>query len=116
MCLDTITDTNETPKTVPGDNFDADTDLEYDKYFYNAVSDEDNKNLHIPILPTLSDESAFPMIADKDAVDYIHKNLQVCGTRSFVCTHGAATCTYNCTKWCSSYLWWRSWEKEKQSR
>lgn len=63
MCLDTITDTNETLNIVPGDNFDADTDLEYDEYFYNAVSDEDNKNLHTPILPTLSDESAFPMIA-----------------------------------------------------
>ena len=29
MCLDTVTDMNETLNTVPGDNSDADIDLGY---------------------------------------------------------------------------------------
>ena len=38
-------------------------------------------------VPTLLEESVIPMIADKDFVCYVPKNLSSCG-RSYVCTHG----------------------------
>ena len=93
MYLDTVTDTNETLKIVPGDNSDADIDLRYEKTFHNGLSDyDDNESLHIPIVPTLSEESATPMIPDEDAVDHIPKIHPPCG-RSHVCAHGAAAHT-----------------------
>ena len=46
----------------------------------------------MPIVPTAAEESAISMIADKDAVDHIAKNVPPCG-RSRVCAHGAAACT-----------------------
>ena len=81
MCLDTVTDMNETL-------FDACIDLWYEKHFHNGVSDYDNESLYIPIVPTLYEESAIFMIADKDAVDHIPKNRPPSG-RSHVCAHGA---------------------------
>ena len=80
--------------------------------FYNELSDCDNESLFIPIVPTLFEESAIRMIADEDTVDHIPKNPPPCG-RSHVCAHGAAARTYSCTEWSSSYLCWRSLEKEK---
>ena len=49
-------------------------------------------SLYIPIVPTLSEESAIPMIADKDAVDHIPKNTPKCD-RSHGCAHSAAART-----------------------
>ena len=92
MCLDTVTDINETLKIVPGDNFDADSDLEYEKKFHNGLSDYDNESLYIPTVPTLSEESPIPMIADEDAVEIIPKIHLACG-RSHVCAHGDAART-----------------------
>ena len=57
---------------------------------YENISD--NESLYIPIVPTLSEESTIPMIADKDAVDYILKNPLQCD-RSHGCAHVAAACT-----------------------
>ena len=51
-----------------------------------------NESLYIPIVCTLSEESAIPMIPNEDAVDYIPKNPQTCG-RSHVCAHGATAHT-----------------------
>ena len=80
------------------DNFHANIDLGYDKTFYNELSDCDNENLFIPIVPTLRKESVIPIIADEDVVDHIPKNPPPCG-RSHVCAHGAAARTYNnCTE------------------
>ena len=73
MCLDTTTDMNETLSIVPGDNSDADIDLRYEKIFYE-LRNCDNKSLYIPIVSTLTEESAIPIIVDKDAVDHITKN------------------------------------------
>ena len=53
------------------------------------IIDYDNESLYIPIAPTLSEESAIPMIADEDAVDHIPKNPPQCD-RSHGCAHGAA--------------------------
>ena len=103
---------NETLNTIPRDNFDANTELGYEKTFYNELSDCDNESLYIPIVTTLSEESDIPMIADDDAFDHIPKNFPPWG-RSHVCGHDAATRIFSCTQWCSSYLWWRSWEKKK---
>ena len=100
------TDMNETLNTVPDDN------VHTDKKIYNELSDCCNESLYIPIAPTLFEESAIPMIADEDAVDHIPKNPPPCG-RSHVCAHGAAANTSSCTEWSSSYLYWRSLEKEK---
>ena len=83
---------NETLDTVPGDNFDVDIDLGYEKKFHNGLSDYDNGSLYLPIVSTLSEESPIPMIANEDAVDYIPKNPPPCGT-SHGCAHGAATRT-----------------------
>ena len=79
MCLDTVTDMNETLNTVPGDNSDADIDVRYEKKFHNGLSDYDNESLYIPIAPTLSEESAISITADEDAVDRIPKNPTPCG-------------------------------------
>ena len=49
-------------------------------------------SLYIPIVPTLSEESAIPMIADEDAVDHIPKNTPKCD-RSHGCAHSAAART-----------------------
>ena len=73
MCLDTTTDMNETLSIVPGDNSDADIDLRYEKIFYE-LRNCDNKSLYIPIVSTLTEESAIPIIVDKDAVGHITKN------------------------------------------
>ena len=73
MCLDTTTDMNETLSIVPGDNSDADIDLRHEKIFYE-LRNCDNKSLYIPIVSTLTEESAIPIIVDKDAVDHITKN------------------------------------------
>ena len=61
----------------------------YEKNCRNGVSDYDNENVYIPIVPTLSEDSAIPMIADEDAVSHIPKNLPQCD-RSHGCAHGAA--------------------------
>ena len=113
MGLDTAFDMNEKHNTlpVPGDNSDADIGLGQEKNFYELINC-DNESLYTIIVLTLTEESATPIIVDKDAADHIPKKNPPCG-RSYVCPHGAATHTYSCTKWCSSYLWWRSWEKEK---
>ena len=92
MCLDTVTDMNETLNTVPGDNSDADIDLGYQNNVHNELSDCDNESLHIPIVPTLSKKFAIPMDVDEDAVDHIPKNPPLCGT-SHGCCHCAATRT-----------------------
>ena len=92
MCLDTVTDMNETLNTVPGDNSDADIDLGYQNNVHNELSDCDNESLHILIVPTLSKKSAIPMDVDEDAVDHIPKNPPICGT-SHGCSHCAATRT-----------------------
>ena len=42
MCLDTVTDMNETLNTLTGDNSDAVIDLRYEKSFHNGLSDYDN--------------------------------------------------------------------------
>ena len=88
MCLDSVIGMNETLNSVPGDNSDADIDLGYEKNFHNGLSDYDNESLYLPIVPTLSKESAIPMIADQDAVDYIPINPPPCD-RSHGCAHGA---------------------------
>ena len=74
MCLDTVTDMNKTLNIVTGANSDVVIDLGYEKNFHYGLSDYDNESLYIPIVPTLSEESAIPMIADEDAVDHIPKN------------------------------------------
>ena len=48
------------------------------KIFIIDFSDYDNESLYIPIVPTLSEESAIPMIADEDVVDHILKNSLQC--------------------------------------
>ena len=93
MCLDTVTDMNETLNIATGKNSDANIDLGYEKNFHNGLSDYDHESLHIPIIvPTLSEESAVPMIADEDVVDHIPKNPPQCN-RSHGCPHDAAACT-----------------------
>ena len=92
MCLDVVTDMNETLNTVAGDSLDAAIDLGYEKNFHIGFSDYENESLYIPIAPTLSGESAIPMIADEDAVDHIHKDRLQCN-RNHVCVHGAAART-----------------------
>ena len=83
---------DEAHNIVTGDNSDAATDFGYEKNFHNGLSDYDNGSLYIPIVPTLSEESAIPIIADEDAVDHILKNPQQ-WDRSHGCAHGAAACT-----------------------
>ena len=46
----------------------------FEKNFHNGLSDYDDENLYIPIVPTLSEKSAILMIADEDVVDHIPKN------------------------------------------
>ena len=92
MCLDTVTDMNKTLNIVTGANSDVVFDLGYEKNFHYGLSDYDNESLYIPIVPTLSEESAIPMIADEDAVDHIPKNPPQCD-RSHGCAHGAANRT-----------------------
>ena len=48
--------------------------------------------MYIPIVSTLSEESAIPMIADEDAVDHNPKNLPQCD-RSHGRAHGATART-----------------------
>ena len=60
----------------------------YETNLYNGLSDYDNDSLYIPIVPTVTEESAISMIAD----DHIAKNVPPCG-RSRVCAYGAAACT-----------------------
>ena len=74
MCLDTATDMNETLNIVIGDNSDTVIDFGYEKNFYIALSDDDNENIYIPIVPTLPEESAVPIIADENAVEHVPKN------------------------------------------
>ena len=89
MCLDRVTDINETLNIVTGGNSDAVADFRYEKHFHNGLTDYDNETLYIPIVPTLSEESTISMIADEDAVDHIPKNPPQCD-RSRGCIHGAA--------------------------
>ena len=104
MCLDTATDMNETLKTVPGDNSDADIDLGYKKNFYE-LRHYDNNSLYIPIVPTLTEESAIPITVDEDTVDHIPTKKPSC-CRSHVRAHGADAHTYSCTEWrYLLYLW-----------
>ena len=58
----------------------------------NGLCDYVNESLYIPIVPTLSEESAIPIIADEDAADHIPKNPPQCD-RDHGCAHGAAACT-----------------------
>ena len=71
---------------------DFDIDLGYEKKFHNGPSDYDNESLYISTVPTLSEKSAIPMIADEDAVDDIPKNPQPC-SRTHGYAQGAATHT-----------------------
>ena len=90
MCLYIVTDMSETLNIVTGDNSDAVIDLD-EKNFHNGLRDYDNESLYIPIAPTLSEESAIPVIAD-DTVDYIPINSPQYD-RSHGCAHGAASRT-----------------------
>ena len=76
MCLDTVTDMDEAYNMVTGDNSDAVINFGYEKNFHNGLSDYDNESLYMPIVPTLPEGSAIPIIADEDAVDHILKNPQ----------------------------------------
>ena len=87
MCLDKVTDMNETLNIVTTDSSDAVIDLGCEKSFHNGLSDYDNESLYIPIAPTLSEESVILMIADEDAVEHILKNLLQCD-RSHGYAHG----------------------------
>ena len=75
MCLDTVTEMNKKLNIVTADNSNAVIDLGYEKRFDNGLSDHDNESLYIHIVPTLSEKSAVPMIADEDAVEHILKNI-----------------------------------------
>ena len=90
MCLYIVTDMSETLNIVTGDNSDAVIDLD-EKNFLNGLIDYDNESLYIPIAPTLSEESAIPVIAD-DTVDYIPINSPQ-SDGSHGCAHGAAART-----------------------
>ena len=92
MYLDIVTDMNEALNIVTSDNSDAVIDLGYEKNFHNWLSDYDNKSLYVPIVPTLSEDSAIHMIGDEDAVDHIPKNPPHCD-RSRGCSHDAAART-----------------------
>ena len=69
-------------------------DLGYEKNFCELRNCDES--LYIPIVPTLTEESAIPITVDEDAVDHIPKKNPPCG-RSHVCAHGAAAHTYSCT-------------------
>ena len=58
----------------------------------NGLCDYVNESLYIPIVPTLSEESAIPILSDEDAVNHIPKNPPQCD-RSHGCAHGAAART-----------------------
>ena len=90
MCLYIVTDMSDALNIVTGDNSDAVIDLD-EKNFLNGLIDYDNESLYIPIAPTLSEESAIPVIAD-DTVDYIPINSPQ-SDRSHGCAHGAAART-----------------------
>ena len=64
ICIGTAIDMNKILSTVLGDNSDADIDLGCEKKNYSELSDCDNEGLYIFIVPTVSEESAIPMIAD----------------------------------------------------
>ena len=87
MCLDTTTDMNGTLNTVPGDDSVADIDLGYEKNFHK-IRNCDNESLYISIVPSLTEESYIPIIADEDAVHNIPKKLKkpcLCSWR--YCSH-----------------------------
>ena len=83
---------NETLNIVTDDNCNAVIDLVYEKNFHNGLSHYGHESLYIPIVPTFSQESAIPMIADEDSVDHILKNSSRCD-RGHGCAQGAATHT-----------------------
>ena len=114
MCPDTAICMNEILSTVLGNNSDVDIHLGYEKNFYDELSGCDNESLYIPIVPTLSEESAIPMVADEDGANHITKNPPPCD-RSHVCAHDAAARTYSCA-FCLSCSRQRSWEKETLCR
>ena len=87
-----VTDMNETLNIVTDDNCNAVIDLVYEKNFHNGLSHFGHESLYIPIVPTFSQESAIPMIADEDSVDHILKNSSRCD-RGHGCAQGAATHT-----------------------
>ena len=45
-----VTDMNEAPNAVPGDNSDVHIDLGYEKNFHNGLIVDDNDSLYIPII------------------------------------------------------------------
>ena len=97
MCLDTATYMNETLNTVPDDNFDADIDLGYEKNFYE-LRKCDNESLYIPIVPTLTEEFAIPILLMKNPPGVVEVMFVLMVLLLILIV--------------SAYLWWRSWEKE----
>lgn len=57
-----------------------------------------------------SEEYVTPMTVAKDVADH-PKNPSSCVKNHFF-VYDAAARTCSCSSWCSSYFWWRSWEKE----
>ena len=90
--IKTLAYPNEILYFVTGDNSDAVIDLGYEKNFQNGITAYDNESLYIPIVLTLSEESANPMIADEDAVDHILKKTPKCDI-IHDCAHGVAART-----------------------
>ena len=58
--LNTATDINKRLNTVPGDDFETDTDLGDKKNFYNELIDCNNDSLYIAIVPTYLKNLLFP--------------------------------------------------------
>ena len=90
--IKTLAYLNEILYFVTGDNSDAVIDLGYEKNFQNRITAYDNESLYIPIVLTLSEESANPMIADEDVVDHILKKTPKCDI-IHDCAHGVAART-----------------------
>lgn len=102
---------NEIFETLVGDDSDTDANLGgYKKIFHSEFNDRDDDSLYIPTVTTLSEKSAILLNADENIVDRVTKNPSPHCISRFS-THGAAPCTSR--KWCSSYLWWISWETVK---
>ena len=75
MCLDAVTDVNKTSNIYQKQVIILMLLLiqGYEKNFHNGLSDYGKGSLYIPIVPTLSEESAIAMITDKVTVDHIPK-------------------------------------------
>ena len=86
MCLDTAIDMNEILNTVMVMILML-IDLVYEKIFImSLVIVKMRACIYLSTVPTLSEESATPMIAAEDPVDHILKNPPPCG-RNHVCAH-----------------------------